>query len=394
MSDGRLTSRLSQTTFARAVPITIRSMTQTVLLALDTSTEFCSVALLSATTAAAGEAGAELRCCVRHEQTGAVSSTRLLPAIRELFDEAGLALADCDVIAFGSGPGSFTGLRTATGVAQGLAFGLNLPVVPVSTLLACAESARLRDPSATRVLAALDARMDEVYWADYAWDAAQDEWRAVQSASLDAPERLVLPDVPFTLAGNAAAAFGARLPAVAAARTVDGEALPHALPLAHAALRAFRAGRTVRADQAAPEYVRDKVAQTTAERVAEKAAKAEQAERAVKMAQGATGDVTQHATQGATQGATRDVTQRATQGATRDVTQPATQGATRDVNQHATQGATQGASQEATPDATTGPTTDATERPQQPPPQDALQAAPQDTPPDTRPQASDREGQQ
>lgn len=256
-------------------------MTQTVLLALDTSTEFCSVALLSvagdATGDAVGETRAEPRLWVRHEQTGAVSSTRLLPAIRELFDEAGLNLADCNAIAFGSGPGSFTGLRTATGVAQGLAFGLNLPVVPISTLLACAESARLRDPSATRVLAALDARMDETYWADYAWDDAQGEWRVVQTASLDAPDRLVLPDVPFTLAGNAAAAFGARLPAVAAARSVDREALPHAVPLAHAALRAFRAGRTVPADQAAPEYVRDKVAQTTAERVAEKAAKAEQA---------------------------------------------------------------------------------------------------------------------
>jgi tRNA threonylcarbamoyladenosine biosynthesis protein TsaB len=282
--------RSSQTTFARAVPITIRSMTQTVLLALDTSTEFCSVALLSATVVAAGEAGAEPRCWVRHEQTGAVSSTRLLPAIRELFEEAGLALADCDAIAFGSGPGSFTGLRTATGVAQGLAFGLNLPVVPVSTLLACAESARMRDPSATRVLAALDARMDEIYWADYEWDATQGEWRTVQTASLDAPDRLVLPDGPFTLAGNAAAAFGARLPAVAVARTVDGAALPHALPLAHAALRAFRAGRTVPADQAAPEYVRDKVAQTTAERVAEKAAKAEQAERVARLAPGAAQD--------------------------------------------------------------------------------------------------------
>ncbi|WP_341315182.1 tRNA (adenosine(37)-N6)-threonylcarbamoyltransferase complex dimerization subunit type 1 TsaB [Paraburkholderia sp. IMGN_8] len=250
-------------------------MTQTVLLALDTSTEFCSVALLSAAGESSAHAVPEPRIWVRHEQTGAVSSTRLLPAIRELFDEAGLKLADCDAIAFGSGPGSFTGLRTATGVAQGLAFGLNLPVVPVSTLLACAESARLRDPSAARVLAALDARMDEIYWADYAWDDAQGEWRTLQPASLDVPERLVLPDAPFTLAGNAAAAFGARLPAVAAARTVDGEALPHALPIAYAALRAFRAGRTVPADQAAPEYVRDKVAQTTAERVAEKAAKAE-----------------------------------------------------------------------------------------------------------------------
>ncbi|MBN3803531.1 tRNA (adenosine(37)-N6)-threonylcarbamoyltransferase complex dimerization subunit type 1 TsaB [Paraburkholderia sp. Ac-20336] len=249
-------------------------MTQTVLLALDTSTEFCSAVLVSASVDTTGRPTAEPRVWVRHERTGAVSSTRLLPAIRELFAEAGLALADCDAIAFGAGPGSFTGLRTATGVAQGLAFGLNLPVVPIGTLLACAESARLRDPSVTRVLAALDARMDEIYWADYAWDDAQHEWRVVQTASLDAPERLVLPDAPFTLAGNAAAAFGARLPAVVAARTVDGEALPHALPLAYAALRAFHAGRTVPADQAAPEYVRDKVAQTTAERVAEKAAKA------------------------------------------------------------------------------------------------------------------------
>jgi tRNA threonylcarbamoyladenosine biosynthesis protein TsaB len=252
-------------------------MTQTVLLALDTSTEFCSVALLSAAADTAGHARPEARTWVRHEKTGAVSSTRLLPAIRELFDEAGLTLAHCNAIAFGSGPGSFTGLRTATGAAQGLAFGLDLPVVPVSTLLVCAESARRRDPSATRVLAALDARMDEVYWADYAWDDVEGDWRTVQTASLDTPERLVLPDEPFTLAGNAAAVFAARLPATAAARSVDHEALPHALPLAYAALRAFHAGRSVPADQAAPEYVRNKVAQTTAERAAEKAAKAGQA---------------------------------------------------------------------------------------------------------------------
>jgi tRNA threonylcarbamoyladenosine biosynthesis protein TsaB len=253
-------------------------MTRTVLLALDTSTEFCSVALLSASSAAAGASGSEEpRVWVRHEATGAVSSTRVLPAIRELFDEAGLALADCGAIAFGAGPGSFTGLRTATGVAQGLAFGLNCPVVPVGTLLACAESARLRDPSVKRVVAALDARMDEVYWADFAWDEAEGEWRTIQPASLDAPDRLSLPEVPFTLAGNAAAAFGARLAASAVAQAIDGEALPHALPLAFAALRAWRAGRTVPAELAAPEYVRDKVAQTTAERMAEKAEKAARA---------------------------------------------------------------------------------------------------------------------
>ena len=262
---------------------TIALMTETVLLALDTSTEYCSVALLRVAPGGAdrspstgGETASgslsEVSVWVRHEATGAVSSTRLLPAIGELFDEAGLVLADCDAIAFGAGPGSFTGLRTATGVAQGLAFGLDIPVVPVGTLLVCAESARLRDPAATRVLAALDARMDEAYWADFEWDAAAGDWRTLQAASLDSPEHIAAPDAPFTLAGNAAAAFGARLTAAAAARTVDAEALPHALPLAHAALRAYRAGRTQPADQAAPEYVRNKVAQTTAERLAAKAA--------------------------------------------------------------------------------------------------------------------------
>jgi len=252
--------------------ITIAVMTQTVLLAIDTSTEFCSVALLSADASSTGPTAPAPQVWARHEATGAVSSTRLLPAIRELFAEAGLTLADCDAIAFGAGPGSFTGLRTATGVAQGLAFGLDVPVVPVGTLLACAESARLRAPSTTRVLAALDARMDEVYWADYAWDVEAGDWRVIHPASLDTPGRLVLPDVPFTLAGNAAAAFGARLEASGRAEVIDGEAVPHALPVAIAGLRAFRAGRTVPADQAAPEYIRDKVAQTTAERMAAKGA--------------------------------------------------------------------------------------------------------------------------
>jgi tRNA threonylcarbamoyladenosine biosynthesis protein TsaB len=252
-------------------------MTRTVLLAIDTSTEFCSVALLSAESDPAASADAdapvsEPRVWSRHEATGAVSSTRLLPAIRELFNEADLALTDCDAVAFGAGPGSFTGLRTATGVAQGLAFGINCPVVPVGTLLACAEGARRRDPSANRVVAAIDARMDEVYWADFAWDAGVQEWRTVHQAALAAPDALDLPDEPFTLAGNAAAAFGERLRAAAVARAVDRDAVPHAVPLAFAALRAFRAGRTLPADQAAPLYIRDKVAQTTEERMVAKAA--------------------------------------------------------------------------------------------------------------------------
>lgn len=250
-------------------------MTRTVLLALDTSTEYCSVALLDADARTGQPPAAAPRVLARHEKTGAVSSARVLPAVKELFDEAGLTLRDCNAIAFGAGPGSFTGLRTAAGVAQGLAFGLALPVVPVSTLLACAESARLRDPAATRVLAVLDARMGEVYWADYAWSADAAEWHIVSAPALGDPGALAIPSEPFTLAGNAAAAFGDRLAAAGAARTVDGEAVPHAVPLAHAAWRAYRAGRVVSAEQAAPEYIRDKVAQTSAEREAVRAVREE-----------------------------------------------------------------------------------------------------------------------
>jgi tRNA threonylcarbamoyladenosine biosynthesis protein TsaB len=248
-------------------------MKSTVLLAFDTSTEYCSVALLRSN--AAPEL-ASPHVWTRHELTGAVSSTRVLPAVRELFDEAGLVLAQCNAIAFGAGPGSFTGLRTATGVAQGLAFGLGVPVVPISTLLACAESARLRDPSITRVVAALDARMDEVYWADYAWDASEGEWRTLTSPSLNAPDALVAPDAPFAVAGNAARAFGSRLAIAERAVVVDHDALPHAQPLALAALRAYSAGRVVAAEHAAPEYVRNKVAQTTAERLAQQGARSGQ----------------------------------------------------------------------------------------------------------------------
>lgn len=255
-----------------------REQGHAVVLALETSTEFCSVALLMVPTSCAGlppfgpDAVPDgVRAYIRHNRTGAVSSTQLLPDVQAVFAEAGLPLTACSVVAFGAGPGAFTGLRTATGVAQGLAFGLGVPVMPVGTLMACAEAARAADPVADCVLAALDARMDEAYWALYEWQPAQAlGWRTLQYESLSAPQALAAPSRPFVLAGNAASAFGARLPAAAHARRVADAALPHALPVAVLGWRAWRAGLAVPAEQAAPRYVRNKVAQTTEERAAAK----------------------------------------------------------------------------------------------------------------------------
>ncbi|KAG0163718.1 hypothetical protein DFQ28_004037 [Apophysomyces sp. BC1034] len=248
--------------------ITIVAMTPHALLAIDTSTEFCSVAVFHLPYAAASP-----RIVSRHEHTGPASSVRVLPAVREVLQEAALALADCAAVAFGSGPGSFTGLRTAAGIAQGLAFGLGVPVVPVGTLLACAERARASDPHARRVLAALDARMGEVYWADFAWSGAQGDWRVCHPAALAAPAGVPVPDEPFTLAGNASAVFGDALRARAWARVVDADAMPDAEAVARIGWRALMAGRALPAHLAAPEYVRDKVAQTTGERAAARASK-------------------------------------------------------------------------------------------------------------------------
>ncbi|VVE25834.1 tRNA (adenosine(37)-N6)-threonylcarbamoyltransferase complex dimerization subunit type 1 TsaB [Pandoraea soli] len=246
-------------------------MSSITLLALDTSTEFCSVAVYRHDPAD----GAPALVVERHLDTGPVSSTHILPAARDVLREAGVTLAECDAIAFGAGPGSFTGLRTACGVAQGLAFGAALPVVPVGTLLACAEAARALRVDTQRVLVALDARMNEAYWADYAWDSATGDWREVQPAALDAAEAVRAPEADFVVAGNAALAFGDRLQASARAQAVLTNAMPRARYVAALAARAFARGGAIPADQAMPVYIRNKVAQTTAEREAIKQAAAQ-----------------------------------------------------------------------------------------------------------------------
>jgi tRNA threonylcarbamoyladenosine biosynthesis protein TsaB len=181
-----------------------------IILAIETSSELASCALFNS--------GATPSAVFSRETAGVrTHSQSVLPMVQELLREAGVKLADCDAIAFGAGPGSFTGVRTACGVAQGLAFGAGLPVLPMVTLETLAEACRARS-SATEVLAVLDARMGEVYWAQYRFDAAR------ELALLGAP--------------------------------------------------ALAAGLAVPAAQAQPLYLRNKVAYTSAERQAINAAKA------------------------------------------------------------------------------------------------------------------------
>lgn len=221
------------------------------LLAFDTSTDALSVAVRH---------GA--RVFAHSGPGGAQASATLIPLIRQLLADAGLALADLDAIAFGRGPGSFTGLRTACAVAQGLGFGAGVPLLPVDTLQAVAEEARHRF-GAQRVVALLDARMDQVYAAHCDFDAPID---APVETELLAPEAVAVP-AGWVLAGNAFAAYGERLPAA-----TRHEVLPTAEALLRLAPALLAAGRAVAPADAAPLYVRDKVAQTTEERAALKAA--------------------------------------------------------------------------------------------------------------------------
>ncbi|MFZ3161453.1 MAG: tRNA (adenosine(37)-N6)-threonylcarbamoyltransferase complex dimerization subunit type 1 TsaB [Rhodoferax sp.] len=229
------------------------------LLAFDTSTDILSIAVQRGAMDTA-------RLYPHTAAGGAQTSTHLIPQIQRLMALAQLRLEDLDAIVFGAGPGSFTGLRTACAVAQGLAFGADLPVLPVDTLLAVAEEARWQcgDAPTFAVTALLDARMDELYTADYVF--ASGHWTQNSKQRLIKPENLDWNGVNV-LAGNVFDGYGARLPALAA-KTL---ALPSATALLRLAPALLAAGAGVSADHALPTYIRDKVAQTTLERSASRA---------------------------------------------------------------------------------------------------------------------------
>ncbi len=230
------------------------------LLAFDTATERLSIAV-----------AAHGRVLTHEAPGGAQASATLIPAILALLARAGVGLRELDAIAFGRGPGAFTGLRTACSVAQGLAFGANKPVLAIDTLLAVAEDARA-GREALRVWVAMDARMDEIYAAHYGFAAGA--WSVLAAPTLMTPAALNerwRAQPPQLVAGSALAAFGARLGVGHAALVPD--ALPRAgamLPLAHAL---WAQGGAVDAVNALPLYLRDKVAFTTIEREATRAAK-------------------------------------------------------------------------------------------------------------------------
>lgn len=218
------------------------------ILALDTSTDACSVALCID-----GETREDFRIIPRQH------TKQLLPMIQAMLDEASLKVSDLDSIAFGRGPGSFAGIRIATGVAQGLAFAAELKLLPISTLASMAY-ARYLSHGDQHIIAALDARMDEIYWAAF----VVENGRLVLQGSerVDAPANVQLPE------GNSWVGIGSGwnyLELMSAATqqeltVVDQEVYPHAAAIAQLGAIDFAGGLAVDPELALPVYLRDDVA--------------------------------------------------------------------------------------------------------------------------------------
>ena len=231
-----------------------------ILLAIETSSELASCALL-----------VDHAVSTRESSGVRTHSQAILPMVQALLAEAGIALADVDAIVFGAGPGSFTGVRTACGIAQGLAFGAGLPVLPLVTLdamaLACREAS-----GASEIVVVLDARMGEVYWAQYRY---ADGWHSVVAPRLCAPEAVTpLPAAGLRACGNGLAAYPAAFAESAFAVGALVDIAPHARELVRLGAVALAAGAAVDAAAAQPLYLRNKIAYTSAERQAINAAKA------------------------------------------------------------------------------------------------------------------------
>ncbi len=220
------------------------------LLAVETATEACSAALVI------GEEITE-----RYRLAPRKHAELILPMAQELLSDAGIGLTDLDGVAFGRGPGSFTGLRIAAGIVQGIAFGADLPVVPVSTLAALAQGV-IKEFDAPNVLAAIDARMGEVYWGAYTRDENGLAWLQGKE-KVSAPEHVSMTDSgPWAGAGSGWTDYQPQLKKILGNKInrVILDRFPHAADVALLAVEAFEAGMAVPAEAAIPEYLRNDVA--------------------------------------------------------------------------------------------------------------------------------------
>lgn len=205
----------------------------------------------------------------------AKSSETLLPAIHDLLAQAGIELSQLDAIGFGRGPGAFTGLRTACAVAQGMALGLDVPLIAIDTLGAVAQDA-LQSGAQGRIWAVQDARMGQLYAAAYEVGATGLSLHSVEGPFLWTPDQLVAHLTPAVardkglhLAGNALGAYPEELASLNVKKWP--QACPSGTALVALSVRQWHEGATLDPAMALPLYVRDKVAQTTAERMAAKA---------------------------------------------------------------------------------------------------------------------------
>ncbi len=230
------------------------------ILAIDTATEACSAALYI-----------DGNIQERFEIAPREHTKLLLPMVDSLMAEAGLRPQQLDAIAFGCGPGSFTGVRIATGVMQGIAYGADLPVVPVSTLAAISQAC-LHQTAHNTLFTAVDARMNEIYWAVYQRDAdgyAQLLGREKVQAATEVDA--------LQLIGYGIGSGWQQYQQVLSDRLgvqltgFDADYLPHSAEIALLGAMGVKRGQTVPVEQAMPVYLRNKVAKTTAERAAQKA---------------------------------------------------------------------------------------------------------------------------
>jgi len=226
------------------------------ILAIDTSSAWCSVAL------SLDDQAPELR----HEAVSAGASQLLLPWIESLLSNAKINLKDLDAIAVGIGPGAFTGVRLGVAAVQGLAISNNLPVISVSSIDAIAsqliKTPTFQKTNSKHFVVAIDARMEEVYWARYETQLNQLPKR-ISDIYLTKPEDITLEDTDY-LAGSAIGKYRERLPNFSG--SLDAEIAISALGVMDCARRLFLEGRQHDVHQLEPLYVRNKVALTTAER--------------------------------------------------------------------------------------------------------------------------------